>query len=369
MAGTDYKRLVIKIGSNVLAAPGGLPDEQRFESLVREIASLKVDGLEIVLVSSGAVASGRALVRVPEKSDEVATRQLLAAVGQVQLIRRYADLFKARDLVCAQVLVTKEDFRDKAHYKNMLSCFDILLRENIIPVVNENDVISVSELMFTDNDELAGLIAAMIHADALIILSNVDGLYNGDPKDPGSVLLKEIPPTLADLSGYIQTQKSDFGRGGMLTKSQMARKTARLGITVHVANGKKENILRDVLNGQAPHTRFLPLRRASGQKATGQKRWIAHSDRFAKGTVQVNEGARAALLGSKASSLLPVGITGITGDFNRNDIVQIVDSSNKLIGMGLARYNAETARSLIGKQHQPALVHYDYLYIQAANES
>lgn len=364
MAPTDYKRLVVKIGSNVLAGKDGLPDEHRMEHLVQEIAALKQQGRDVVVVSSGAVASGRALVRVPEKSDEVASRQLLAAVGQVQLIRRYADLFKARNLVCAQVLVTKEDFRDKTHYKNMLSCFEILLGEQIVPIVNENDVISVSELMFTDNDELAGLIASMIQADALVILSNVDGLFTGDPKDPASVLLEEIPPTLADLSGYIQTQKSDFGRGGMLTKSHMARKTARLGITVHVANGKRDHILSGVIDGTVRHTRFLPLK-----KASGQKRWIAHADRYAKGRVEINDGARKALLGAKASSLLPVGIVKITGDFNRHDIIQIVDANGSVIAMGLARYNSETARSLIGKQHEPPLVHYDYLYIQAPNES
>jgi glutamate 5-kinase len=353
-----YRRVVIKIGSNVLADKSGLPDHARMEKLAGELAEAKKAGLEIVLVSSGAVAAGRAMIKVPDKWDEVAARQLLASVGQVQLIHRYADLFEARGLVCSQVLVTKEDFRDKAHYKNMLSCFEILLQQPIIPVVNENDVISVSELMFTDNDELAGLIAAMIRADALIILTNVDGLYTGDPKDPASVLLEEIPPTLSDLSAYISAQKSDFGRGGMLTKSHMARKTARLGITVHVANGKKDHILRDVLAGTVPHTRFLPLKRTSGQK-----RWIAHADRYAKGRVQVNEGARAALLGAKASSLLPVGIVQIFGEFNRNDIIQIIDLQERPIAMGLARYNSETARSLIGQQHQPPLVHYDYLYI------
>ena len=359
MQGTDYKRLVIKIGSNVLAGPDGLPDRGRMEHLVAEIAQLKKEGRDVVVVSSGAVASGRALVKVPERVDEVAARQLLASVGQVELIRRYADLFREQGLICSQVLVTKEDFRDKAHYRNMLNCLDILLREQIIPVVNENDVISVSELMFTDNDELAGLIASMIVADALVILTNVDGLYTGDPKDPASVLIQEVPPTQADLSGYISTQKSNFGRGGMLTKSHMARKTARLGITVHVANGKKEDILAGVLNGRVPHTCFLPLKRPSGQK-----RWIAHADLSVKGRVQVNEGARAALLGNKASSLLPVGIVKITGDFNRHDVVQIVDAGDRLIGLGMARYNSETARGLIGKHNEPPLVHYDYLYIQ-----
>lgn len=358
----SYKRLVIKIGSNVLTDKNGLPDGPRMEKLVTEISTLKKAGLEIVLVSSGAVAAGRATIKVPEKIDLVSARQLLASVGQVQLIARYAHLFGQADLHCSQVLVTKEDFRDKVHYKNMLGCFETLLPQPIIPVVNENDVISVSELMFTDNDELAGLIASMIRADALIILTNVGGLYTGNPSDPSSQLIEEVPPTLADLSGYIQTQKSDFGRGGMLTKSSMARKTARLGITVHVANGKTDHILHSVLQNKVPHTTFLPLK-----KSSGQKRWIAHTDRYAKGKVQINDGAKAALLGSKASSLLPVGIVKIIGDFNRNDIVQIIDLKDNLIGMGLARYHSETAKSLIGRHNEPALVHYDYLYIHQEN--
>jgi glutamate 5-kinase len=356
--GRDYKRLVIKIGSNVLAGKDGLPDEERMRSLTEEISALRKEGREIVLVSSGAVAAGRSLVKVSEKSDEVEARQLLASVGQVLLIRRYADLFKARDLLCSQVLVTKEDFRDKLHYKNMHSCFEILLRHHIIPVVNENDVISVTELMFTDNDELAGLIASMIKADALIILTNVDGLYNGDPKAPGSVLLEQVQPSTSDFSGYISTRKSDFGRGGMLTKSNMARKIARLGIPVHLANGTKDHILQGVFDGTAAHTCFLPYKGASATR-----RWIAHTDNYAKGSVQVNEGACTALLGSKASSLLPVGITSVSGEFLKNDVIRIVDPRGRKIGLGMARYDSDTAREYMGKNHQPPLVHYDYLYL------
>src|SRR5438067_3548890 len=158
-----YKKLVIKIGSNVLTKDSGLPDLDRIVHLTDEIAALKKEGRQIILVSSGAVAAGKSLVKVTEKYDVVATRQLLASVGQVQLINNYSDLFKAHKLICSQVLVTKDDFRDRLHYRNMLNCFQILLQHDIIPVVNENDVISITELMFTDNDELAGLIASMIN--------------------------------------------------------------------------------------------------------------------------------------------------------------------------------------------------------------
>src|ERR1700733_5256594 len=190
--GYNYHRIIIKIGSNVFTQKDGLPDLNRISHLVEQIAEIKKQGKEVILVSSGAVASGRSLITVSEKYDAVAARQLLASIGQVKLINTYANLFERFDILCSQVLVTKEDFRDRMHYLNMRNCLEILLQHQVIPVVNENDVVSVTELMFTDNDELAGLIASMLNAQALIILSNVDGLYDGDPKAAGSKVIEEI---------------------------------------------------------------------------------------------------------------------------------------------------------------------------------
>ena len=212
-----YKRIIVKIGSNVLTREDGMPDLNRMQHLVEQITQLKKLGKEIIVVSSGAVASGRSLIRVTEKADAVSSRQLLAAIGQVKLINTYSELFARHQLLCAQVLVTKEDFRDRLHYLNMKNCFQILLQNNVIPIVNENDVISVTELMFTDNDELAGLIASMLNADALIILSNVDGIYNGDPKDPASEVIREIDPANTQFTADVSAQRSQCGRGGMLT--------------------------------------------------------------------------------------------------------------------------------------------------------
>src|ERR1700712_3441477 len=180
----NYHRIIIKIGSNVITRADGLPDTERIAHLVNQIAEIKEQGKEVILVSSGAVASGRSLITVTDKYDAVATRQLLASIGQVKLINTYSHLFEKFDILCSQVLVTKEDFRDRLHYLNMKNCLEILLQHQVIPVVNENDVVSVTELMFTDNDELAGLIAAQLDADALIILTNVDGIFTGDPRLP-----------------------------------------------------------------------------------------------------------------------------------------------------------------------------------------
>lgn len=357
----SYKRIIVKIGSNVLTQPDGMPDLNRMANLVDQITVLKNQGKEIIVISSGAVAFGRSLVQVKEKTDAVSARQLLASVGQVQLINTYAHLFQKQDLVCAQVLVSKEDFRDRNHYLNMQNCFRVLLQNNIIPVVNENDVISITELMFTDNDELAGLIASMLDADALLILSNVDGIYNGNPEDPDSEVVQEISHTATGFSAFVSTQRSQFGRGGMITKCHMAQKVALLGIPVHIANGKKENVLLKVIDQEMVHTTFLP-----NKVASSKKKWIAHSGTYAKGEVQVNDGAKSALCSSdKAVSLLPVGIMHVSGDFKKGDLVKLVDEQRKAIGIGLAEYGADKAQDRMGQKNQKPLVHYDYLFINS----
>jgi glutamate 5-kinase len=356
----SYKRIVVKIGSNVLTQDNGMPDLARIQHLVEQIAALKKAGKEVIVVSSGAVASGRSLIRVSEKADAVTSRQLLASVGQVKLINTYSELLSQHDLICAQVLVTKEDFRDRVHYLNMKNCFGALLQNNIIPIVNENDVISVTELMFTDNDELAGLIASMLDADALLILSNVNGIYNGDPKDPNSEVIREIGQDTTGFSSFVTTQRSQFGRGGMITKCHMAHKVAQLGIAVHIANGKTQHILSKVLNEEEINTRFVPNKTASGKK-----KWIAHSGSAAKGVVQINTGAKAALTAPKATSLLPVGVIKIMGDFQKGDIIKLVDENEKLVGQGIAEYGSDKARERIGQKNQKPLVHYDYLFLNA----
>lgn len=355
----NYRRIIIKVGSNVLTKASGLPDNERIAHLVDQIAAIKQQGKEVILVSSGAVASGRSLITVNEKYDAVATRQLLASIGQVKLINTYAHLFDNYKILCSQVLVTKEDFRDRLHYLNMRNCLELLLQHDVIPVVNENDVVSVTELMFTDNDELAGLIASMLNAEALVVLTNVNGIYNGDPKLESSAVIEEVTADGIDFASFVSTSRSQFGRGGMITKSTIAQKVAQLGIAVHIANGTQDNILTDILENKAIHTRFLPTK-----KASGKKKWIAHSETAATGVVQVNEGAKNVLLSSKASSLLPIGITEVLQDFKKGEVIKIVDENNKLIGLGLAEYGAEKAREFTGKKNQRALVHYDYLYLQ-----
>lgn len=344
----QFNRIAVKIGSNVLTRKDGTLDITRMSALVDQVAKLHRKGVEVVLISSGAVASGRSEIKASKKLDPVSARQLYSAVGQAKLINRYYELFREHGMTCGQVLTTKENFGSRTHYLNQKHCMEVMLENKVIPIVNENDTISVTELMFTDNDELSGLIATMMGMDALIILSNIDGIYNGNPSDPSSTVIREIDGSKEDLSEYVQTSKSSFGRGGMLTKCSIAQKVADEGITVIIANGKKDNILVDLLakDSRTVCTRFIP----SNKPVSSVKKWIAHSEGFAKGEIHINRGAEEALLGPKATSILLVGVTRIIGDFEKDDIVKVINEEGVQLGVGCAGYDSTEARELIGSR-------------------
>lgn len=356
-----YKRIAVKIGSNVLTRPDGKLDITRMSALVDQIAFLHQKGVEIVLISSGAVASGRSILGIHKKMDVVDQRQLFSAVGQAKLINHYWDLFREHGITVGQVLTTKENFSSRRHYLNQRNCMQVMLENKVIPIVNENDTVSVTELMFTDNDELSGLIASMMDMQALIILSNVDGIFNGPPSDPSSSVIQEIQQG-EDVSDFIQSSKSSFGRGGMATKTTIARKIADEGIDVYIANGRNDNILIGLLDkkSQVVSTRF----KAAGESVSSVKKWIAHSTGFAKGEVMINANAAKALTGEQAVSLLMVGVTAITGEFEKDDIIRIKAEDGLFLGVGKVQYDSVKAREMIGKKNIKPLVHCDYLYLE-----
>jgi glutamate 5-kinase len=352
------KRIVIKVGSNVVAQQSGGLDLSNIEQLTNQISTLNKKGIDIILISSGAVAAGRSLITPQKKTDEISKRQLFASVGQIKLINIYAEQFAKQDCLCAQVLVTKEDFRDREHYINMKNCITVLLENNVIPILNENDVISVTELMFTDNDELAGLVSGMVDADKLIILSNVKGIYDGSPTKSSSKLIPVIEFGDTGFESFITSEKSNFGRGGMLTKCSMANKVASMGIPVQIADGKEANILIDITNNLPVGTLFKPRKNISSIK-----KWVAHSEGFVKAAVYIDEGAEKALQSNKPTSLLPVGIIKIEGSFKKGEIIQIISKAGKKLGVGKAQYHSEKAAELMSKKNEKALVHYDYLFL------
>ncbi len=251
------KGIVIKIGSNALTRPDGRLDVTRMSALVDQIAWLRSKDFEVILVSSGAVACGRRELKVAHELDSVEQRQLFSALGQAKLIGLYYDLFREYHIHVGQVLTMKENFEPGEQYRNQQACMQVMLENGVLPIVNENDTVSVTELMFTDNDELSGLIAQMMQADTLVLLSNIDGIFTGNPADPQSQLIKEVLPG-TDLSQYIQKEKSSAGRGGMQSKYATASKVQAAGIQVIIANGKRENILVDLMEqpSTTPHTIF-----------------------------------------------------------------------------------------------------------------
>ena len=334
-----FRRIVVKVGSNVLTRADGTLDTDRMAALADQIAALHRAGVEVIVVSSGAVAAGRGVIAAGHRLDAVSARQL----------------------VCGQVLTTKQDFETRRHYLNQRNSIRVMLENGIVPIVNENDTVAVTELMFTDNDELSGLLSTMIGAEALVLLTNVDGICDGMPGAPGVEVIREIAPGQRDLPDCIRDAKSSFGRGGMLTKSRIARKVAAEGIETIIADGRRDGILPDLLaeGSRTLCTRFLP----SPHPISGVKKWIAHSEGFAKGEVHVTREALDALGGPRAVSLLPVGVSRVEGVFEKDDIVRIVAPDGRPVGAGKVSCDSTTARRNIGRRGARALIHYDYLYL------
>ena len=360
----QFKRVAIKIGSNVLSRKDGSLDVTRLSSLVDQVAELRRNGIEIILISSGAVACGRSELSGGDlsKLSSVDSRQLFSAVGQAKLINRYFDLFREHGIHVGQVLTMKENFSTRTHYLNQRNCMSVMIENGVIPVVNENDTVSVTELMFTDNDELSGLIATMMDVDALVILSNVDGIFNLPPGQPGAQVISEVRAG-DDLSGNISTVKSGFGRGGMITKCGIAMKVAAEGIDVFIANGERDNVLEALLlrkgNG-LKYTHFIP-----GEKGMSSvKKWLANSAGFSKGEIHIDAKAVEAVMSDKAVSILPVGIVNVVGDFEKDDIITIVGPDGESIGVGKAAYTSQHVAESMGKHGARPVVHYDYLYIE-----
>lgn len=356
--------ITIKIGSNVLTSSNGMLNVERMEQLVGEIATLHSAGHKIILVSSGAMAAGRSMVKNYQRLDPVSQRQLLSSVGQVKLIDTYKQLFDVHNIQIGQLLVTKQDFSTREHYLNMRNCINALWDSNVLPVINENDSVSVTALMFTDNDELSGLMSSMMDSQKLFILSNVDGIYNGNPSDEGTSVIPLIQPG-SDMSEYVQTTKSNFGRGGMLTKCRIAQKTAASGIDVYIANGTKPNVITRLANCDQD---FVCTRFEAGEASPAIKKWMAYSEGFTKAMITINDGAREALMSpSKAVSLLMPGVVSIEGDFKQSDLLLIKDERGNTLGVGRAGMDKDKALRQSENHHTRPLVHYDYLYLYPEN--
>lgn len=354
-------KIVIKIGTQSILAEDGTTLEAVMSSLVEQIALLQKNGHQIILVSSGAVGSGRKVAREMlgrEYGISIGEKQVLASLGQHELMHVYSLMFKKHNILASQLLLTKQDFHTRQHYLNIARLLnEILEHKNIIPIINENDSVAIEELMFTDNDELAGLIAAQVGADKLIILSNVAGVYTGHPNDPDAKLISTINPD--EAWPKISTAKSSQGRGGMISKISTAKKMSGLGISTHIANVDLENVLVRVVDEEMLGTTISPSR-----KKSNLKRWIAYDTGKKNGAIFINNCLYEILKENKrVISILPVGIEKYSGTFKKSDVVDIVAPNGEKMGVGIARYDAEKLQGLCGKKDKKAFIHYDHLYL------
>jgi len=357
-----HKRIVVKVGTNVITDERGWLDHGIIESLVQQMVELKGRSVEVILVSSGSMGAGRALLNLPPKVDDVVQRQVLSSLGQVKLIEAYSTILAKHKKLCCQILVCKQDFRDRHHYLNMKNCFSALLRDDILPVVNENDAIAVDELMFTDNDELAGLIASMMNADALMVLTNVDGVYDRHPKDPNAKVIPVIEVDKETTRPNLSDEKSLFGRGGMRTKYRVASHLASLGTSTYIINGKSDSAIVRVCDGEQVGTFFPPAKNISNIK-----RWISSASGQEKGAVWINHCAERMLSDrSGARSLLPIGVVKVEGAFVKGDLIRVKGESGKDLGLGIACYGGDKALENMGQKGKRALIHYNHLYLKGA---
>ena len=337
------KRIVIKLGSLAVTDESGGVSPSKIKSIVEQLASIVKDGVFPIIVSSGAVNTGRAFVKKPEeKSMMISYQQAAAAVGQPILMKAYIDAFSNSQLSCAQILVTHEDFKERKRFLNIRNTLNRLITSGIIPVINENDTVSFDEITVGDNDQLAVMVAQVADAEKLLLLTEADGLFNKNPKDPDAVRFEEIDYK-SDFSGIKFAARTSVGRGGMETKLKAVRKLTPLGIDVLIGTFLKEDSITTLLEGKGG-TRFLANPEKSSQR---RKAWLSTVVKN-EAWVVVDEGCLKALR-DKNTSLLPIGIKKIHGIFKRGDVIS-VKHKNKIIAVGITEYDHRELDLLKGKK-------------------
>jgi glutamate 5-kinase len=337
------KRVIIKIGSSVLTDKKGNLSESMFDVLAEEISGIKARGIEVVIVSSGAIASGMKKLNLSVKPSEISMKQAIAACGQSALIRNYERAFSSFGLIVAQILLTHDGLADRKRFLNARKTLTTLLDMGIIPVVNENDTVAVEEIMLGDNDNLAALVTSLVEADLLVLLTDIEGLYNKDPRKNDDA---ELISLIESIGEEIESVAGDtLGRtttGGMITKIQAARTAAAFGVPTIIANGKSGSALADIFDGKDVGTIFLPAKKI----LTGRKHWIAFTLKSA-GELVLDGGAVKAIT-AQGKSLLPSGIKDVRGKFGVGDSVTCVDESGVPVARGLTSYGSDEIRRIMG---------------------
>jgi glutamate 5-kinase len=347
---SDARRVVIKLGSNLFFNDSGAIALGRIFSFIEDIAAARISGRQIIVVSSGAVALGADALKMKSSAASLAQKQALAAIGQSRLMNLYEQGFAKYDLTAAQVLLTEEDFSSRKRYLNLRHTLTTLLDMGVIPVINENDTVSTTELevtdrsrSFGDNDKLSALVMSKLDASVLILLSDVDGLFTDNPRENRDAeFIPEVHEITSDIEA-VAGRKSTRGRGGMATKVQAARVAMNSGGMAIIANGLKTGILGRVLSGDQEGTLFVGKATSLSEK----RRWIAFASSVS-GRIHINEGALDAIT-KKNASLLYAGVTRIEHEFEHGDVVSIVGPNGQEIGRGIVNYSSADASKLIGK--------------------
>jgi glutamate 5-kinase len=337
------KRIVVKVGSSILASVEKGLHYEVFSHLSKEISDLKRQGYEIVLVSSGAIAAGMEKLGYKTRPQDITQKQATAAVGQTRLMNIYEGYFSRYQQMVAQVLLTHDDLSDRRRFLNARNTLLTLLELGIIPIINENDTVVVDEIKFGDNDNLSALITNLIGADLLLVLTDIEGLCDSDPKvNPHARCIPLVEDIDMDMEGIVGETTSQMSVGGMISKIQAARKASRFGIPTVVAQGTKEGVLRQILKGKEVGTLILP----KGEALSSRKHWIAFNPK-PKGDVIVDDGAKRAIV-QKGRSLLPSGVTKVRGAFDRGDLVTCLGPRGREFARGLVNYSASELEKIKG---------------------
>ncbi|MGJ9384687.1 glutamate 5-kinase [Salipaludibacillus neizhouensis] len=344
MAGNqETKRIVVKIGSSSLTSRNGAISYRKLVRLVDEIAQIKDDGHEVVLVSSGAVAAGYRKLGFIERPNHLAEKQAAASIGQCLLMEAYSERFGSHGYVASQILITRSDFLDQKRYMNARNTIQVLLERGVVPIVNENDTITIKQLKFGDNDTLSAKVAGLVDADQLIILSDIDGLYDDNPHtNPNAKLLKVVHDITPEIEEAAGESASDVGTGGMNSKIEAAKISLAAGIETFIGDANRPNILFEAVNRQARGTYFKP--NADQDDLNVRKHWIAFNS-GPKGEVTIDEGARIAIT-EEQSHLLPQGVREVSGTFDCGDVVVISDMQGMEVGRGVINYSAAQLREI-----------------------
>jgi glutamate 5-kinase len=344
----NVKRIVVKVGSSILASVEKGLHYEVFSHLSKEISDLKRQGYEIVLVSSGAIAAGMEKLGYKTRPEDITQKQATAAVGQTRLMNIYEGYFSRYQQMVAQVLLTHDDLSHRRRFLNARNTLLTLLELGIIPIINENDTVVVDEIKFGDNDNLSALITNLIGADLLLVLTDIEGLCDSDPKvNPHARCIPLVEDIDMDMEGIVGETTSQMSVGGMISKIHAARKASRFGIPTVVAQGTKEGVLRQILKGKEVGTLILP----KGEALSSRKHWIAFNPK-PKGDVIVDDGAKKAIV-QKGKSLLPSGVTKVRGTFDRGDLVTCLGPRGKEFARGLVNYSASELEKIKGlRSHQ-----------------